>query len=61
MAKENQIKEPMLLWANAVLLGANWDNSGNAGARASNWNNEPWNSNDNVGARGLCDRGFTPL
>ncbi|EOW9262357.1 phage tail protein [Vibrio cholerae] len=39
----------------AVLLGALWDRSGAAGARASNWTIEPWNSDDGVGARGLCD------
>ncbi|EGS66981.1 MULTISPECIES: phage tail protein [Vibrio] len=39
----------------AVLLGANWGNSGFAGARASSWGNEPWGSGDSVGARGLCD------
>jgi hypothetical protein len=33
------------------LFGANW----NAGSRASNWNNQPDNSNSNIGARGVCD------
>ncbi|EGR2496678.1 Phage tail fiber [Vibrio cholerae] len=39
----------------AVLLGAYWDDSGFAGARASLWVYEPWSSVDYVGARGLCD------
>jgi len=39
----------------AVLLGASWGASGFAGARASDWVNEPWNSSGSVGARGLCD------
>ena len=38
-----------------VRLGASWGNSGDAGARASNWYNEPWDSFVDVGARGLCD------
>ncbi|WP_233423267.1 hypothetical protein [Vibrio metoecus] len=41
-----------------VLFGANWDASGSAGARASNWASEPWGSDGNVGARGLCDHTF---
>lgn len=39
----------------AVLLGAGWGFSGYAGARASSWDNEPWNSSGTVTARGLCD------
>ena len=39
----------------AVLLGAGWDDSGYAGARASTWPSEPWTSSVSVGARGLCD------
>ncbi|ELM6621477.1 phage tail protein [Vibrio fluvialis] len=39
----------------AVRLGAYWDNSGAAGARASNWSAGPWYSGGTVGARGLCD------
>ncbi len=31
----------------------------NAGSRASNWNNAPSNSNNNIGARGVCDYPFT--
>jgi hypothetical protein len=31
----------------------------NAGARAVNTNNYPWNSNTNIGARGACDYFFT--
>lgn len=49
------------MWAKlASLFGGNWDESGNAGSRASNWNNEPWNSNNNIAARGVCDR-FTSV
>lgn len=39
----------------AALFGSNWDNGANSGSRASNWNNYPWNSNNNIGARGRCD------
>jgi len=39
----------------AVLLGANWSNGANAGSRASNWNNAPSNSNNNIGSRAVCD------
>lgn len=39
----------------AALFGGNWSNGVNAGSRASNWNNYPWNSNNNIGARGCCD------
>ena len=39
----------------AVLLGANWNNGVNSGSRYSNWNNAPSNSNNNIGARGVCD------
>jgi hypothetical protein len=47
---------------NAVILGGNWDNGANCGSRASNWNNSPSNSNNNIGCRGVCDDkevGFT--
>lgn len=40
---------------NAVIFGGNWDNAANSGSRASNWNNSPTNSNDNIGARGVCE------
>lgn len=40
---------------NAVLLGGNWNNGANAGSRCSNWNNAPTNSNNNIGARGVCE------
>ena len=39
----------------AVLFGGNWDNTSNSGSRASNWNNSPTNSNNNIGARGVCE------
>ena len=39
----------------AVLFGGNWDNAANSGSRASNWNNSPSNSNENIGARGVCE------
>lgn len=40
---------------NAVLFGGNWDNAANSGSRCSNWNNAPTNSNNNIGARGVCE------
>ena len=44
---------------NAVIFGGNWDNGANCGSRCSNWNNSPTNSNNNIGARGVCeDVGF---
>jgi|AntRauMFilla1563_2_1112583.scaffolds.fasta_scaffold34417_3 hypothetical protein len=39
----------------AVILGGNWNESGNSGSRSSNWNNSPTNLNDNIGGRGVCD------
>jgi len=39
----------------AAKLGGNWSNGSNAGSRCSKWNNYPWNSNNNIGARGACD------
>jgi len=42
----------------AALFGGNWDNGSNCGSRSSNWNNAPWNSNTNIGARGRCDDPF---
>ena len=39
----------------AVIVGGNWDNGSISGSRASNWNNGPSNSNNNIGARGVCD------
>ena len=38
-----------------MLLGGNWDNGANAGARCANLNNNPWNVNTNVGLRCVCD------
>jgi hypothetical protein len=40
---------------NAALFGGNWDNTSNSGSRASNWNNSPTNSNNNIGVRGVCE------
>jgi hypothetical protein len=40
---------------NAVLFGGNWDNTSNSGSRASNWNNSPTNSNNNIGLRGVSE------
>ena len=49
-------------WINlAAIFGGNWNNAANSGSRASNWNNYPWNSNNNIGARGVCDDHFLPL
>jgi hypothetical protein len=39
----------------ASIFGGNWDNAANSGSRASNWNNYPWNSNGNIGARLVCE------
>ena len=35
----------------AVILGGNWNNGSNSGSRTSNWNNQPWNANNNISAR----------
>jgi hypothetical protein len=40
---------------NAVLFGGNWNDGANSGSRFSNWNNAPTNSNNNIGARGVCE------
>ncbi len=40
---------------NAVIFGGNWDETSNSGSRCSNWNNSPTNSNNNIGARGVCE------
>lgn len=39
----------------ALIAGGNWNNGVNAGARAVNCNNYPWNVNTNIGVRGACD------
>jgi hypothetical protein len=36
-------------------FGGNWNNGANAGSRCSNWNNYPWNNNNNIGMRGRYD------
>jgi hypothetical protein len=41
-----------------AIFGGNWNNGSNAGSRASNWNNYPWNSNNNIGSRFVCDDKF---
>jgi hypothetical protein len=40
---------------NAAIFGGNWDNASDSGSRASNWNNSPANSNNSIGARGVCE------
>ena len=45
----------------AVLLGGNWGNTTESGSRCSNWNNSPTNSNNNIGARGVCVHFIFPL
>ena len=40
---------------NAVLFGGNWGNGASAGSRCSGWNDAPSNSNNVIGARGVCD------
>ncbi|MBY8157910.1 phage tail protein [Vibrio fluvialis] len=52
---QGQVYEAGTQAVGAVLLGASWDDSGYAGARASLWSSEPWSSILNVGTRGLCD------
>lgn len=38
--------------------GGNFDNGVNCGARCLNTNNNPWNSNGNIGLRCVCDNRF---
>lgn len=52
---KGQVYEAGTQSVGAVLLGAHWVWSGFAGARASDWGIEPWDSSGTVGARGLCD------
>ena len=40
---------------NAVRFGGNWGDTSSSGSRASNWNNSPTNSNNNIGTRGVCE------
>jgi hypothetical protein len=40
---------------NAAIFGGNWNNTSNSGSRASNWNNSPANSNNNISSRGVCE------
>lgn len=40
---------------NAVLFGGAWGNASYSGSRASVWDHSPTYSNNNVGARGVCD------
>lgn len=40
---------------NNVIFGGNWNNGTDSGSRASNWNNSPSSSNNNIGSRGVCD------
>lgn len=35
--------------------GANWNNGVNAGPRAANVNNQPWDVNTNIGVRLACE------
>jgi hypothetical protein len=37
------------------MSSGNWNNGVNAGARAVNANNYPWNVNTNIGVRLACD------
>lgn len=39
----------------ALICGGNWNNGVHCGSRAVNANNYPWNSNTNIGGRGVCD------
>lgn len=38
-----------------AIFGGNRDNTSNSGSRASNWNNNVWNSNWNIGCRFACE------
>jgi len=38
-----------------ALLGGDWDDGAVTGSRASFWASWPWNSGNNIGARGRCD------
>jgi len=40
---------------NAAIFGGNWNETSNSGSRASNWNNAPSNSNNNIGSRCVGD------
>lgn len=40
--------------------GANWNNGVNAGSRAVNVNNQPWNVNTNTGVRLACENHMKP-
>ncbi len=40
---------------NAVIFGGYWDNGSTCGSRCSVWLDSPTGSNNNVGARGVCD------
>jgi hypothetical protein len=37
------------------MFSGNWNNGVNAGSRAVNANNYPWNVNTNIGVRLACD------
>ena len=39
----------------ALIAGGYWSDGVDAGARAVNCNNYPWNVNTNIGVRGACD------
>src|SRR5690606_15767795 len=58
--KSRGLKGANAVWV-ASLFGGNWDNAADSGSRASNWNNYPWNSNENIGARGCSDTQFPAL
>lgn len=45
----------LILALAALIAGGNWNNGANAGARAVNCNNYPWNVNANIGVWCVCD------
>lgn len=44
-----------------AIFGGNRDNTSNSGSRASNWNNNVWNSNWNIGCRFACEHSLFAL
>jgi len=45
----------------AFRCGGNWNNGVNAGSRAVNLNNYPWNLNTNTGVRLACDFSYMAI
>ena len=43
----------MVILSGELLAGGNWNNAANAGSQARNANNYRWNTNSNIGFRGV--------